>query len=186
MFTEEQILKAAALGEVSLIDTKHLITILKENFANNSNRLDGVVIQKPADIIWRLKGLIEKKIRVMEFTIYQDAGVVITANAIEEAWKAVDEELPGMLLAEHGEGYATGIETLNEVAHTSEKLLLDECCKALGWQGGTIHEIIKVLSAAKNLFNTWNGYKETLKGKPEDVNFRNMRISFNLFSEAIR
>jgi hypothetical protein len=29
--------------------------------------------------------------------------------------------------------------------------LLDECCKALGWQGGTIHQIINVLSAAKQI-----------------------------------
>ena len=30
-----------------------------------------------------------------------------------------------------------------------DKTLLDECCKALGWQGGTIHQVIEVLRQAK-------------------------------------
>jgi hypothetical protein len=28
---------------------------------------------------------------------------------------------------------------------------LNECCKALGWQGGTIHEVVNVLKHVKKL-----------------------------------
>lgn len=45
MFTEEQILKAGELGEISLIDVKHLIVILKENFNNESNQVQAGVKQ---------------------------------------------------------------------------------------------------------------------------------------------
>ena len=137
---------------------------------NNSNRLDGVVIQKPAGIE-QLKASIEKSIKAMEYTMHQEVGVIITTNAIQECWKVIDKELPAMLLAENGEGYAEGIKTINEVHTNSQKLLLDECCEALGWQGGTIHQIKNVLSAARRvklvhdeveLSNDWDKFKAAI------------------------
>jgi hypothetical protein len=152
---------------------------------NNSNRLDGVVIQKPADEC-KLHSFIEGGEATCEdckkFDIQDVRAVSGNLLSMEDA----TENIEAIRVEEYGNGYAEGIKTINEVHTNSQKLLLDECCEALGWQGGTIHEITKVLKASKNLFNTWNGYKETLKGREDDANFRKMRISLNQFSEAIR
>lgn len=85
MFTEEQILKAGELGEISLIDVKHLIVILKENFNNESNQVQAGV--KPAN-----------------------------------------------------------------------GKLLKECCEILGWQGGTIHQVIEEIKRLKK-YNNHQGCK---------------------------
>lgn len=42
-----------------------------------------------------------------------------------------------------------------------ERLLLDEACRILGWQGGTIHQVFNVLSAAKFVVDTRKEAEQT-------------------------
>ena len=162
--------EAACVMNDALNNIQQIAWGLLNSCNDDSNRLDGVVIQKPAGIE-QLKASIEKSIKAMEYTMHQEVGVIITTNAIQECWKVIDKELPAMLLAENGEGYAEGIKTINEVHTNSQKLLLDECCEALGWQGGTIHQIKNVLSAARRvklvhdeveLSNDWDKFKAAI------------------------
>jgi len=102
--------------------------------AKDSNRLDGVVIQKPAGGISRdefVKSILD--IRSMK-----------SAKGDSKLWKKINslwEDVRVIGLIENGEGYAQGLGQTLEATKRTEKMLLDECCEALGWRGGTIHQV---------------------------------------------
>ena len=156
------------LKELKLMGDTYDEQLVKE--IQESNRLDGVVIQKPADEC-KLHSFIEGGEATCEdckkFDIQDVRAVSGNLLSMEDA----TENIEAIRVEEYGNGYAEGIKTINEVHTNSQKLLLDECCEALGWQGGTIHQIKNVLSAARRvklvhdeveLSNDWDKFKAAI------------------------
>ena len=177
-------------------DTARFIQTMKrlqEIEKDESNRLDGVVIQKPAGEC-KLHSFIESDGATCEDCnhlpdlsnmvaykkIFEDIQKVeneyildnITYQNVEEnITELLRVEIEAIRIAENGEGYAQGIGQTLEATKRTEKMLLDECCEALGWQGGTIHQVKNVLSAAKRvklvhdeveLSNDWDKFKAAI------------------------
>lgn len=58
--------------------------------------------------------------------------------------------------------------------------LLKEACKVLGWQGGTIHQVLRVLSSAKFIVDS---YKEaTISGEWENVRRAIARLNADIYN----
>ncbi len=108
---------------------------------NESNRLEGVVIQKPADDEDNLRE------RISQILIAQPTDCRNETNILAD--RIIEEEIKPLMIHENGEGYAEGIGQTLEATKRTEKMLLDECCEALGRQGGTIHQIKQILIKAK-------------------------------------
>lgn len=97
-----------------------------------------------ADALERIKKLIEANGEILDNVLGQH----FFAVEFNDIVKILDEEIPVLSLIENGEGYREGIKTINGVYENAQKVLLDECCESLEWQGGTIHQ---VKEAIKNL-----------------------------------
>lgn len=155
---------------LSSMGESHLDRLKEIKLINDSNRLDGVVIQKPAGIE-KTREEFECEFTGLEEDVFNGGyGRYFTCKP-EKLWAWIEEQLNVTGLIENGEGYAEGIGQTLEATKRTEKMLLDECCKALGWQGGTIHQVKNVLSAAKRvklvhdeveLSNDWDKFKAAI------------------------
>ena len=124
---------ANLLPNVKVNEHYSIVEIVIPN-EDDSNRLDGVVIQKPAGGISR-----EEFVKTI-----LDIRSMTSAKGDSKLWKKINnlwEDVQVIGLIENGEGYAQGIGQTLEATKRTEKMLLDECCEALGWQGGTIHQV---------------------------------------------
>lgn len=138
---------ANLLPNVKVNEHYSIVEIVIPN-EDESNRLDGVVIRKPAGIE-KLREEFECEFTGLEEDVFNGGyGRYFTCKP-EKLWAWIEEQLNVTGLIENGEGYAQGIGQTLEATKRTEKLLLDECCEALGWQGGTIHQVAKELENLK-------------------------------------
>lgn len=125
--------EAACVMNDALNNIQQIAWGLLNSCNDDSNRLDGVVIQKPAGIEDDLRE------RISQILIAQPTDCRNETNILAD--RIIEEEIKPLMIHENGEGYAEGIGQTLEATKRTEKMLLNECCEALGWQGGTIHQV---------------------------------------------